>query len=193
MILIINLGSDKSKYIKKVVDEAGFENKIINLKDISSIDYKKFSGIIISGYPFKLEPLLENFKFIKNISIPLMGICGGHQLIGMIFGSKIFKGKTIERKQVIEIIKDSEIFKNLDKKSVFAHDHRYGITLPDDFHLLAKSEDYEVEAMKHKNKNIYGVQFHPEISGEPGKRILINFCNICESRTPSLFSTQVKN
>jgi GMP synthase (glutamine-hydrolysing) len=58
-------------------------------------------------------------------------------------------------------------------------DHCEGITLPDQFILLARSRSYDVEAMKHREKDIYGVQFHPETSNEPGRKIAHNFLKLC--------------
>ncbi|MFN7013452.1 MAG: glutamine amidotransferase-related protein, partial [Bacteroidia bacterium] len=60
-----------------------------------------------------------------------------------------------------------------------SQDHTEGINLPEEFVLLAKSEHYPNEAMQHKTKNIYGVQFHPETSSNLAKHIITNFLSIC--------------
>ena len=55
------------------------------------------------------------------------------------------------------------------------------ITLPDDFEILASSSKCAIEAMKHKDKDIYGIQFHPEVQHTPrGGEIFENFYKLCK-------------
>lgn len=188
MILIIDCGSKKTKEIVKVLDEAGFKNKTVAMRDLLLRDYNDFSGIIISGAPLLLTEVdvsyhLNKFEFIKKLSIPLLGICFGHQIIGLLFGSKIMKGKEVREEQDIEAVVPNKLFRGLDRTCSFTEDHCEYIDLPDNFILLAKSNTCEVEAMKHKDKEIYGVQFHPEVSDENGRKLLVNFCDICLSQS----------
>ncbi len=184
MILIIDCGSKKTKEIKKVLDNAGLKNQIKSLINIDSVEFNKFSGIIISGGG-SLDPKIEmsKFRFIKKLNIPILGICFGHQVIGVLFGSDFFHGENRDREESIHFLINADIFSGLQNPSNFIEDHFCGITLPKSFIKLAKSKSYEVEVMKHRNKNIYGVQFHPEVSGKNGRQILINFGNICISHS----------
>lgn len=182
MILIIDCGSKKTKEIKKVLDNAGFKNQIKSLVDIDSVEFNKFSGIIIGGSGLKARPYINKFKFVKKLNIPILGICFGHQVIGLLYGSKIYKMERDKGKQKIELLEKNKLFNAHGKTHFFeVENHCKAITLPKNFVWLATSNDCKIEAMKHKKKNIYGVQFHPEVSGENGKEILINFCNICNS------------
>lgn len=184
MILIIDCTSKKTKEIKRMLDDEGIENQIESFTKLEPLEFNKFSGIIISGGGSK-DPAIEvnKFNLIKTLNIPILGICFGHQIIGILFGGNFFHGENRHGEESINFLADADIFSGLDNPSIFIEDHFCGISLPEDFIKLAESKSYEIEAMKHKNKNIYGVQFHPEISGKNGKQVLINFCNICASFT----------
>ena len=182
MILIIDCGSSKTKEIPIILNESGFEQKKISIDDLPLKDYAGISGIIISGSSILLTntpAYINRFDFIDKIKIPLFGICFGHQIIGLKFGSEVSKGNLIKGEQKMQILKENQLFKGIETNSNFDENHCEYINLPKDFELLAKSYSCDVEAMKHKEKNIYGVQFHPESSGENGKKMLINFCNLC--------------
>ena len=70
-------------------------------------------------------------------------------------------------------------FQDIDAVSLFNEDHEEHITLPEDFIQIASSELTEVEAMRHRAKPIYSVQFHPETSGDQGFKMLENFSKLC--------------
>jgi len=187
MICIIDCGSKKTKNFSNILNELNIPNKIIQLDEINESNIKNFSGIIISGAPIILTKInkqkyLDTFKFIKKIDIPILGICFGHQIIGLLFGSKINLGKEIINKEQIEIVNNDIIFSKLENRSLFQENHCEFINLPKEFVLLAKSHSCDNEAMKHIRKKIYGLQFHPEVSGLNGKIILENFVKICDEK-----------
>jgi GMP synthase (glutamine-hydrolysing) len=116
---------------------------------------------------------------VKKVKVPILGICLGHQIIGLLYGSKIKRDKLIKKKEKIEIISKNKLFANVKDHPLFREEHSEYITLPKGFHLLAKSSSCNNETMKHKKKNIYGVQFHPEYSGTNGRKLLSNFLKLC--------------
>ena len=186
MILIIDCGSSKTSAIKDVLGSLGVSCQVVKLPLLSETQISKAKGIIISGAPILLTesyPTLfaDRFFFLKTISIPVLGICFGHQVLGLVFGETVFKGEEVRRSEQINFMFDDALTQGIPLTSSFTEDHIEGVGLPDDdFFLLASSVHYEVEAMKHKKKNIYGVQFHPEVSGELGKKLLSNFCGLCK-------------
>ena len=186
MILIIDCGSSKTSAIKDVINSLGVSCHPVKLPLLTEAHISKANGIIISGAPILLTesyPILfaERFSFLKSISIPVLGICFGHQVLGLVFGETVFKGEEVRRSEQINFMFDDPLTQGIPLTSSFTEEHTEGIGLPDDdFFLLASSAHYEVEAMKHKKKNIYGVQFHPEVSGELGKKLLGNFCGMCK-------------
>lgn len=89
------------------------------------------------------------------------------------YGGQIGHGELISKDEPIEIIQYDPLFEGVDKNTLFKKEHSEFVSLPVDIMLLAKSISCENEAMKFGNK--YGLQFHPEVSGENGKQIFRNF------------------
>jgi GMP synthase (glutamine-hydrolysing) len=77
----------------------------------------------------------------------------------------------------IEVVTESLLFEKLPTVFDVMEDHCESISIPVGFELLASSDECINEAMQHKNKMIYGLQFHPEVSGNFGRVIIENFVN----------------
>ena len=183
MIGIVNFGSNKTPFIADRLLSIGYPSRIIDWKQSETIDWDLFSGIILSGAPVLLsqtdhEVYTERFAFLKKSSVPVLGICFGHQLLGLLFGAEAFMGDEVRTDTNISILNAGELFKGFNKTVIMMEDHTEGITLPASFTLLASSEKYETEAMQHFTLPIYGVQFHPEVSSENGSRLFNNFCKL---------------
>ncbi len=183
MICIIDCGSSWVENIKLNLQKLKHDFEIIKMSNLKKSNLEKFSHIIISGRPTLLSQenipeLLELFNFIKKTNIPILGICFGHQIIGLSYRSTIKVGETVNKIENIQIIEKDKIFDSIEDSSWFQEAHSEFISLPKDFILLAKSESCQNEAMKHKNKNIYGIQFHPEVSNKEGQTLIYNFLRI---------------
>ena len=179
------------QYLKEMTDDEVItvRNDAITIDDIKKMNPSK---IIFSPGPkhpkdsgICLE-ILNNTDELGNI--PILGICLGHQAIGMNFGGEIKRlenplhGKTSE---ITVLSENSVLFKNLPKKfKVMRYHSLYVDDIPEDLEVTAKSEDGVAMAVEHKSKNIFGIQFHPEsIFTEYGKNMIRNFLNIEISET----------
>ena len=179
------------QYLKEMTDDEVItvRNDAITIDDIKTMNPSK---IIFSPGPkhpkdsgICLE-ILNNTDELGNI--PILGICLGHQAIGMNFGGEIKRlenplhGKTSE---ITVLSENSVLFKNLPKKfKVMRYHSLYVDDIPEDLQVTAKSEDGVAMAVEHKSKNIFGIQFHPEsIFTEYGKNMIRNFLNIEVSKT----------
>jgi GMP synthase (glutamine-hydrolysing) len=183
MILIIDCGSKKTPAISTLVAEHYPNQKIVSKEEFSQSDIDDCTGIILSGAPLlltqmDLEPVKKRFSFLKEVNVPVLGICFGHQLIGLVFGAEAFLGKAVRQLINVEILHPSPIFNGLPESAEFCQDHTEGISLPEGFLHLAKSAEYLVEAIKHPEKSIWGVQFHPEVSGGNGRLLFKNFIDV---------------
>jgi GMP synthase (glutamine-hydrolysing) len=127
--------------------------------------------------------------FIKDCELPLLGICYGHQLICWAFGAKVgsLPQQVIDCFENIQVVVADELFAGFKEgQTVPLAENHFDYVLKNGldgtgFSLLANSASCEVEAVKHKTKPFYGVQFHPEriaIENEKhseGHRIIENF------------------
>ena len=184
MIYILDCGSSKTKYIHEMVDEY-IECKTIPLFDFVFDEAKEAHGIIISGAPIlvteeNMNSYIETSSWIKTTNIPVLGICFGHQLIGIQFGSIAKKMKEDREIQEVEVFESSPIFYRLPRIIEMQEDHCEFISVPNNFKLLASSNNCFNEAMEHEKKQIYGIQFHPEVSGNHGNIIIENFLKLCD-------------
>ncbi len=191
-ILILDFGSQYTHLIANRIRTLGVYSEIIIPNHNIDLTDKNIKGIILSGGPSSVydanrpahnEELLS--KVAENkLNIPLMGICYGHQLLSHELGGKVEKGKVREYgKAEVSIKKDSPLTKGLAQKEIMWMSHGDEVTkLPEGFEIVGSSSDCESAIIYNEEKNIYGLQFHPEVTHSyNGIKILENFVNMCVS------------
>ena len=149
--------------------------------------FEKYKGIVFSPGPGKPENAGEMMNIIRNYKnkIPMLGICLGHQAIGASFGAKIVKMKKVMHGKTdnITILKNSNIIKNIPNNFIATRYHSLEIStksLPKEIEVLAENKEKTIMAIQVKNKDIYGLQFHPEsIATSNGELFFKNFIKIC--------------
>ncbi len=183
MILIIDCGSQKTPFIEEAVDlQMDFET--VGLWDVTKAQTEGKLGVIISGAPILITEIdytkhLEQLAFLKELEIPVLGICFGHQVLGLLHGALPSRQKEDRDWQTIESLEEHALFDKLPTEFEMMEDHCESISVPKDFRLLAVSDACVNEAMCHTSKQLIGVQFHPEVSGNQGTLLIENFVNIC--------------
>ncbi|MCA6363028.1 MAG: gamma-glutamyl-gamma-aminobutyrate hydrolase family protein [Bacteroidetes bacterium] len=185
MIHIIQFGSTKTPHIAEMVIQCGFQTHITDWREFSQSDLRDAKAVIFSGSPTFLTevdhaPYHEKFGWAKEGKLPVLGICFGHQVMGILHGAKIYRGPAVRTSVPIRIVKQDQLFKGLGEHTIMAEDHTEGITLPSSFIHLASSADYLIEAMRHPVLPLFGVQFHPEVSGEIGLKLFRNFFSVVQ-------------
>lgn len=185
MICIIDCGSSKTPQIESLVYEH-CDTHVVGMFDFdSAVDLKDCIGVILSGAPILItekDPALylDLFEWIKTTTLPVLGICFGHQVIGLLHNALAHRQSEDRDWQTIEIIQECPLFDKLPSELELMEDHCEAISIPADFLHVAVSDSCVNEAMMHKTKPLFGVQFHPEVSGTHGAIILENFVHICE-------------
>ena len=140
--------------------------------------------IVISPGPKSPKEAGICLDVIKKFApaIPILGICLGHQCIGEAFGATIDHAKKIfHGKQSLVTHTGTSVFTGIDSPVKVARYHSLAIipeTVPDCLSVIAKTDDGEIMAVRHKEYKTVGLQFHPEsIYTEHGKRMIENFVN----------------
>lgn len=148
----------------------------------SDIEKLKPEGIIISPGPKDPEHAGKCMEIVETFkgSIPILGICLGHQIIGKVFGAKIIKGAQPVHGKVFEVKHSGKyVFKNIVSPMKVTRYHSLIIereSLPDVLEITSETEDGVIMGVRHKHYHIEGVQFHPEAElTQYGHEILKNF------------------
>ncbi len=186
MIAILDFGSQYIQLIARRVREHNIYSMIYR-SDITAEQLSKsgVKGLILSGGPASVRdknaPKCDEKIF--ELGVPILGICYGMQLGCKVLGAKVIPAKSHEYGRTnLSIFQKDDLFTNLpDSITAWAsHGDQVG-ELNDDFTRLAATQNCPFAAVKHKKKNFFGVQFHPEVSHTPkGTVILGNFLyDIC--------------
>ncbi len=142
----------------------------------------------------------ELFAIIREVQVPTLGICGGHQLIAMAYGGKyspmrkLKPGEADPRPQYhpglfkewgfmnVNVVRQDPLFAGFGERLMIREFHAFEVTtLPAEFDVLASTAECRVEAMRHKEKPLYGTQFHPErydAEHRDGEVLLKNFLRL---------------
>lgn len=159
-----------------------FRNDKISVQEILN---KKPQAIVLSPGPCTPNEAGICLDLIKkaNDSIPILGVCLGHQAIGQVFGGKIVRAPQPMHGKLSKVHHYSKsVFKNLPKTFKVTRYHSLIVeksTLPSVLEITAETEDGIIMGLQHKDFPIHGVQFHPEsIASEYGHDLLANFMRI---------------
>jgi GMP synthase (glutamine-hydrolysing) len=186
LVIVMDFGAQYNQLIARRVREANVYCEVIpynaSIDRIKAMDPK---GIIFSGGPASVLDPNAPFcaKEVFSLGIPVLGICYGMQLMGLMLGGSVERANQREYgKMDIKLSCDSELFKGIESDTTCWMSHTYYVNqLPEGFKGIASSSNCPTAAMENPEKKLYGVQFHPEVMHTPrGQAVLNNFLfNIC--------------
>ena len=177
MILVVDMNSRKASLayhefvtpIIAIIEELD-ESVVKHYSEVTSEDLNECSKLVLSGSPLKNTVTLNEvgrFTWLETLCKPILGICAGMQTICLFFGSHLIKCSELGMTK-IRTLKANSLFSSSFKAYSL---HNFAIKPSQVFHVLAKSAKC-VQAIKHKQREIYGVLFHPEVRN---KEILQRF------------------
>lgn len=184
MILLIDNYDSFTFNLYQYVGELGYDVKVVrndkfNVEDIEKWDV---SHIILSpgpGHPKDAGLCLDVIRRYQG-KIPILGVCLGHQAIGMVYGGTISFAKHKMHGKISEIEhSESKIFKNIQNPCKATRYHSLVVdreSFPKELKITAWSKEGEIMALEHCEYPVYGIQFHPEsVFTEEGKQMIKNF------------------
>ena len=194
MILLIDNYDSFTFNLAHYIEETGQSVSVIRNDKLTTKDIKnniKPSKIIISPGPCTPDDAGICIDVIKEFyqTIPILGVCLGHQSIGQALGANIVRANKIMHGKITEMTNENKsmIFKGLPNKFNATRYHSLVIdpkSLPECFNIISTTQDDNktvIMGIEHKEYPVYGVKFHPESIGTSmlhGKKIISNFVNL---------------
>ncbi len=179
-ILVLDFGGQYNQLIaRRVRDHHVYAEILPYTTPIETIKENGYKGIIFTGGPNSVYDMSSPHytKEILELDIPVLGICYGCQLIAWMSGGEVKTAPVSEYGKIELNAGNSVLFKNVPEKTVVWMSHTdYISKVPDGFKIVGTTDDCPCAAMENTQKNIYAVQFHPEVThSEYGKQVLYNF------------------
>jgi len=163
------------------------DTKIIpNTAPYEQLQKENIDGLVLSGGAPRVgikDKLGNCAEYLDKSTIPILGICAGHQFMARHYGGEAAPSQKPEFGRVtLKLIKtNNQLFKNVPPESIVWESHHDEVTkIPPKFINLATSNNCPIQAMHYPEKRYYVLQFHPEVEHtEYGEQIFKNFINIC--------------
>ena len=185
MIVLIDNYDSFSYNVYQLIGSVEPDIKVVRNDEytVEEIEAMKPEALILSpgpGKPSDAGICIEAIKYFAG-KLPIFGICLGHQAICETYGATITYAKKLMhgKMSVANVDINCKLFKGLQKRIEVARYHSLAASeenFPDVLTVIARTDDDEIMAVKHKDYEIYGVQFHPESILTPkGTIILRNF------------------
>jgi para-aminobenzoate synthetase component II len=171
------------------VDAVVWRNDDPNLADVGAV-VGDFDGILISpgpGTPDRAGASIPLVRACAEQSVPLLGVCLGHQAIGEAFGATVTRAPELLHGKTSEVFHiGAGVLAGLPDPFTATRYHSLTVvedTLPEEIEVLGRTESGIVMAMRHRTLPIHGVQFHPEsVLTQGGHRMLANWLGVCGER-----------
>jgi GMP synthase (glutamine-hydrolysing) len=184
-VYVVDNGGQWTHRIWRVLREINCDSKIIpNTTLVEEIDA---DALVLSGGAPRVaweSPKLGNCNdYFDHFSGPILGECVGMQLMALHFGGTAGPAEVPEFGLAkLKVVDEDDLFKGLPKEFLVWESHNDEVKEAAGFKILAVSENCKIQAVKHVEKCLYGVQFHPEVNNtEYGHEIFKNFIGVMKS------------
>jgi GMP synthase (glutamine-hydrolysing) len=182
-IAVLDFGGQYAHLIANRIRRLGVYSEIVS-SDIGAAELLTYKGIIFSGSPFSAHQA-GSPRFdpkILDLKMPILGLCYGHQLIALTLGGKVVRGTVKEYgRATVHISRTNPLLAGLSEDEQVWMSHGDTVeSLPEGFEVSGSTEDCQYAAVACVQRNIYGFQFHPEVTDTPnGTKIFNNFLDLC--------------
>ena len=182
-VVIIDNYDSFTYNLSHLVKRLGANVTVYRNDQFSISQLKVFDKIILSpgpGIPSEAGLLLDVIKSYAGQK-PILGVCLGHQAIGEVFGATLTNLSDVYHGVATEVTQfgTDPIFNGLPRRIVMGRYHSWVVSrdgFPDCLEITAESDDGQIMALRHRNYNIHGIQFHPESVLTPdGETIIKNW------------------
>ena len=169
------------------LQQLGAECTVVRNDAVAAAEAANYDGVLISpgpGTPEKAGVSVEMIKYCAEHSIPLFGVCLGHQAIGVAFGATVSRAPELLHGKTSEVIHQGKgVLTNLPSPFTATRYHSLAVetdTVPEVLEVTGSTESGVIMSLRHKTLPIEGVQFHPEsVLTEHGHKMLANFLVAC--------------
>ena len=187
MILLIDNYDSFTWNLVQYLGELGSTPEVVRNDEITveEVARRKPSAVVISPGPGRPSDAGISRGVIERLSgeVPILGVCLGHQCIGEVFGGKVVRAERLVHGKTSAIIHTGRgLFLDVDNPFQATRYHSLLVAregLPDKLQIMAWTPENEIMAVRHKDHETWGVQFHPEsILTTCGKDLLRNFLRL---------------
>jgi para-aminobenzoate synthetase component 2 len=167
--------------------QLGAQCTVVRNDEVTADEAAKYDGVLISpgpGTPDKAGISIEMINYCAQNSIPLFGVCLGHQAIGEAFGATVSRAPELLHGKTSQVFHNSSgVFENLPSPFTATRYHSLAVekdSVPEILEVTGSTESGVVMSMRHRDLPIEGVQFHPEsVLTEHGHQMLANWLVRC--------------
>lgn len=185
----------------RAAEISGLDAIVVHATEVrgEDLDRPQIKAILIGGRSKSLPRVVDErfYRLIRETKIPILGICGGCQLIGRAYGAKVERLRKLRPGEAdpnpgyhpgwfkewgftsVQVLRPDPLFAGLPDKPILREFHAFQMAAPPkEFDLLATTEECRVQAIKHRDRLVYAVQFHPERYDQQhphGRVVLENF------------------
>lgn len=188
MILLIDNYDSFVYNLYQIIGQCNSDIKVVRNDELEIEDIRNMSPthIVLSPGPGKPSDAGICEKIVKELgsSIPILGVCLGHQAICEVYGATVTYAQTLMhgKQSLVKVDTNSVLYRDMPDEMRVARYHSLAVdkvTIPDELKITGMSDDGEVMSIEHNKYPVYGVQYHPESILTPqGKQIIKNFLNI---------------